>query len=151
MRKTTGQKTIRLLAIGLFLAGCGDKPELQVAEFPPEDVSRPSYQGPALTSEPVDLQVCSLHIDHDCGVEEQMVPVIPSITEIRLPVECALKIKVLADGSAQALSTVCSDPRFDASVTEAASTIRYKTHDVCGNICPTIGREFEYPVTFASE
>lgn len=133
-----------------LLAGCSDrKPALDPPVNDTTDAAE--FDMPKISADPnVDSGVCTISVTHDC---EQVIPPTvewPSLTEIR-DTDCNLKIRVKEDGYVTVVDATCTDDRLVPTVTEAASTIRYKTHDVCGEVCPEIGGEFDYPIYFRLE
>lgn len=154
-RNTSGehmQKFFRYASLAfpaiLLMSACSKQQAPDTVGLAPPDASSADYQPSMPAATPVNLAACSVKVDHDCGIEQQIEIVPPAILHWPKRVDCSLKILVLEDGSALAISTRCSDGRFEASVRDAAASIRYKTHDGCGNVCRTIGREFDYPVIF---
>lgn len=97
-----------------------------------------------------DLAVCTIEVSHDCGQLSPPEVEWPRLTEIR-DTDCNLKIGVQEDGSVIVIEASCTDERLVPTVVNAASTIRYKARDVCGNACPEVGREFDYPIQFRLE
>ena len=142
------------MSFGLFVSSCSND-DVVTPTLTLETVVEPKTTAPDIETQ-ADLadahgEVCSIHISHDCGIEQQMQVSLPKLTEIQLPVTCDLTVRVNEDGGAEPVRVDCTDARFEQTVRDAASTIRYETHDACGNVCRTIGREYEYPVVFAEE
>lgn len=92
-------------------------------------------------------KMCSLFVDHDCGIEMPASPVYPKELEAG-EADCSVKYHVEEDGSVEVLKAVCSDKRFVDSAIQGMSGMRYQTKDICGRTCPTIGQTFEYPLLY---
>jgi hypothetical protein len=91
--------------------------------------------------------VCSIHVSHDCGMIASAIPSYPRLTELA-NAECAVSFRVKDDGSVSVISASCDDDRFIDSALQGMSTVRYKTHDVCGKVCREVGRTYEQTIVF---
>ncbi len=131
--------------------GCSDSAPPENATFEAASMPAPAPTTPELTPylNGIHDSACTVHINHDCGMESQIKITPPQGFEWPdQETTCTLKYVVQAGGSVSVRSVTCADYRFVDAVTQGASTIRYATTDVCGRPCGTIGRELEYPIIF---